>query len=384
MRLSPGRLTAVASVFAFLAGLAVVESVLAPAGGRHKGDAHSFGGSPARSLVLREWGRDTDYRMAPTAARRRHADKGLEAVYDLNIDAEGFIEPSRVHDDPEIEIVFLGGSTTECLFVSPGNRFPHLTARMLENSTGRTVNGLNAARSGNNAMHSLLLLIGKIVPLRPDVIVLSHAANDIGILSSRGTYWTETGSTRLLKTETVSLAEGLNRAVRALIPNTADRVHRAWRAIRDLLRASQARAATAGKTDSRAQTIELEFTRVLTASVEVAKAWGITPVLMTQVHVGPDGDAESRDDFLAAERLDRAGLLRRDFSRLHTRMNAATRRVASQTGAALIDLEAAREWRYGEVYDGLHFTDRGSRLAAGIIARRLREILGRDPSKPTP
>jgi hypothetical protein len=53
----------------------------------------------------------------------------------------------------------------------PENRFPFLAAQKLEKDLGLKVNGINAARAGNNTVHSLLILIGKIIPLRPDYVV---------------------------------------------------------------------------------------------------------------------------------------------------------------------------------------------------------------------
>ena len=56
----------------------------------------------------------------------------LDEEYILRTDKDGFIEPSIIHDDADMEIVFLGGSTTECLYVREENRFPYLTGRRLE------------------------------------------------------------------------------------------------------------------------------------------------------------------------------------------------------------------------------------------------------------
>ena len=50
---------------------------------------------------------------------------------ELSIDAEGFIEPSRVHEQPDVTIAFLGGSTTAIEYVQPQLRFPYLVGESM-------------------------------------------------------------------------------------------------------------------------------------------------------------------------------------------------------------------------------------------------------------
>src|SRR5262249_50764648 len=191
-----------------LAGLLLLEWVLAPGGKRHRASALSAGPASARYLVMREWKRNTDYQFTPPAERKKYLDHGPAAEgYALATDAEGFVEPARRHQQPDVSIVFFGGSTTECAFVQPEDRFPYLAARKLEDSLSGKVNGLNAGLSGNNSMHALLLLLGKAIPLRPDFAVLMEGINDIGALSTYHSYWIKQGSLRLLEEEKVSVGE---------------------------------------------------------------------------------------------------------------------------------------------------------------------------------
>ncbi|HEY5829572.1 MAG TPA: hypothetical protein VIV01_14520, partial [Hyphomicrobiaceae bacterium] len=44
-------------VVALIAGVALLEWMLTPGGGRHRSSAHSAGPSPARHIVMREWRR---------------------------------------------------------------------------------------------------------------------------------------------------------------------------------------------------------------------------------------------------------------------------------------------------------------------------------------
>jgi lysophospholipase L1-like esterase len=360
---------------ALAAGVSLFEWVARPSSGRHAASGLSSGPGPARYLVMREWKRSTDYRFAPLEARKHYREGGLQDVYLLATDAEGFIEPARRHAKPDLSIVFLGGSTTECLYVSPHNRFPHLTATNLERQLGLNVNGINAALSGNNSMHSLLLLLGKVIPLRPDFVVLMHATNDIAALSKGGSYWIRDGSLRIYEQERLTVGDAGKVLVRALIPYTSATLQRAANNLRELvgIRRADAKApAPVAAKDARAE-MGRDFENSLRSFVRLATAWGIAPVLMTQVHIAPTSDAERRDAFVKPEQQAGAPMRPESFPSLLDFFNAITREVAKSEGILLIDLARARNWVPGDVYDGMHFTDQGSKLVADIVATALRE-----------
>ena len=362
-------------ILAAIGGIALFEWDMTPRSGRYQAGGQSAGPGPARYLVMREWRRNTDYQFVPSAERRRHPDGGLLESYPLSTDKDGFIAPARRHPQPDVSVVFLGGSTTECMYVAPENRFPHLAATKLEQALGLKVNGINAALSGNNSMHSLLLLLGKVVPLRPDFVVLMHGINDIGALTSNGTYWIKDSSLRLYEEEKISVGDAGKVLVKSLIPYTTEQLQRGAKAVRELLRLRPAQAQTlapAGAPDRRAE-IGRDFDSSLRSFVRVATAWGITPVLMTQVFVEPTSAAERSSAFVDREQL--GGGVPRPGGQpsLLDDFNAITREVARSEGVPLIDLARAREWRFGDVYDAVHFTDEGSKQVAEIVAEALKE-----------
>jgi lysophospholipase L1-like esterase len=351
-----------------IAGLVTFEWYLTPASGRYQAYGSASGPGPERRLVMREWEPNTDYRFAPTPERGRYADEPRD-VYELSTDADGFIEPALRHRKPDLDIVFMGGSTTECLYVDPENRFPYLSSHMLERELALKINGVNAARSGNNSMHSLLLLLGKVVRLRPDYVVLMEAFNDIGTLS-KGTYWTETGSKRMIEVENNSLDQALRVLTNAILPHTSDLVTRAWRPVKQLLRSGMAQAA---ESEHSPKLVGDEFEYALRSFVGITRAWGIKPILMTQVYVSATSGTEQSNSFLAREHLDAARLDATRF--VHDHFNEIIRKVAQDENVLLIDLARAEDWRFGDVYDGIHFTDQGSIKAAQVIASALkREI----------
>ena len=378
-RLASRKLLVALWVLAAVGGLALFEWDVTPASGRHNGDGQTAGPGPARHLVVREWRRNTDYRFVPSAERKRHPDGGLEQSYRLATDKDGFVEPARRHVEPDLSVVFLGGSTTECMYVAPQNRFAHLAATKLEQSLGLKVNGLNAGRSGNNSMHSLLLLLGKVVPLRPDFVVLMHGVNDIAALTSNGTYWIKEGSLRLFEEEKISVGDAGKVLIKALIPYTTEQLQRGAKAARQLFRVRPARVpkpVSTGAPDPQAQ-MRRDFESSLRSFVRVATAWGITPVLMTQVYVEPTTVAERSGAFVDREQLAGGAPQAGGQPNMLDDFNAITREVARAEAVPLIDLARARTWRFGDVYDGMHFTDAGSMQVAEIVAAALEEQIAR-------
>jgi lysophospholipase L1-like esterase len=365
-------------VLAAIGGVALFEWDATPRSGRYKSGGQSSGPGPARYLVMREWKRNTDYQFSPSAERRRHPDGGLQETYPMATDKEGFIEPARRHQQPDLNIVFLGGSTTECMYVAPDNRFPLLTALKLEQALDLKINGINAGMSGNNSMHSLLLLLGKVVPLRPDFVVLMHGINDIGALSSNGTYWIKSDSLRLFEEERLSVEYAGKILVRALIPYTTVQLQHGYKSVLELFRIRRAQAQTPAPAEAPDRRAEMgrDFESSLRSFVRVATAWGITPVLMTQVYVEPTSAAERSSAFVNREQLAGAGPRPNDHPSLLDYFNAITREVARSEAIPLIDLARARAWRFGDVYDAVHFTDEGSKQVAEIIATALKEQIG--------
>ena len=369
---------AVVWVVTLIAGVALLEWMLTPSGGRHRSSAHSAGPSPARHIVMREWRRDTDYAFPTSEARRQFGDGSVPASYVLSVDSAGFIEPARRHERPDITLAFLGGSTTECALVLPENRFPDLAARKLEAALGLKVNGLNAGMSGNNSMHALALLVGKVLPQRPDFVVLMEAVNDIGVLSAHGSYWVRQGSLRLVVNERQSVGEAGRMLTVSLIPYTTELVQNAWRRTRGLFKMHQAHAqvlpAPSGAPSSdRRKAAAHAYESSLKSFVHTVSAWGATPVLMTQVNVEPRTETERRSTFLDRKQLAKVVDRPEDFASMHDHFNAILRAVAKTEGAILIDLATAHPWVFGDVYDAIHFTDRGSQRVAEIVAGVLKD-----------
>lgn len=95
---------------------------------------------------------------------------------------------------------------------------------------------------------------------------------------------------------------------------------------------------------------------------------------MTQVLL-QQGAAGNRGAFLSEGALRRGNFDQASFGSIHAFANAIVRHVALSEDAILVDLAGEREWTKDDVYDGLHFTDTGSRHVAEIIAAKLAPLI---------
>lgn len=320
--------------------------------------------SPARDLVLREYQPNARFAFAPPPIRRAYpGGYPVRASYPLETDADGFILPARVHREPAKTIVFLGGSTTEAMYVDPENRFPHRAAEILRAQLNSSVNGLNAGRSGNNSLHANLLLTGKVIPARPDVVVLMEAVNDLGVLASHGSYWTNSRDLGPVRTPRTGVEPAVQLLRDSLIPHTWRAIKRATATLRKRPVADVGGAGAPPRPPGDAQ-IALwaeDYEASLRQFIATARAWKIVPVLMTQARL-PATDEGCRfvPDILAEA---------------HAVLNARLRQVAAAENVVLIDLATTRTWTREDLYDGLHFNDTGSLAAAEVIAAALAGIL---------
>jgi lysophospholipase L1-like esterase len=300
-----------------------------------------------RHIVLRE---------CSPLSETRHSAWNSDEQYVRRCDDNGFIKPSRVHDDPELEIVFLGASTTECLHNPEDQRFPYLAGRLIEERTNRRVNAYNGGKSGSTANHSVLALLGKVVPMHPDAAVLMHGINDAMFLMLAGDYWAP-------------------HARRSMLQDKDYNPVKAWVLERELGH----RFLDMPKTDydpyrGKPATLNVEAMTAQFAAMEelfvfICRKYAITPVLMTQFNrLTLDSDAYRE---ATAARLKDFSIEYDDFQRAYAAMNETTRRVAAEQGVLLVDLAARIPGTPEYMYDSVHLTEKGTAAVADIVAQAL-------------
>ncbi len=316
----------------------------------------------------------------------------------LRVDEGGFLRPSRIHAQPDLVLAFLGGSTTECRVVPEDSRFPYLVGRRLEETLKVKVNSYNGARSGNNSLHSINILLHKLMPLHPDFVVMMHNINDLVALLYEGTYWNKNASRRVLVEVRPTLAGHVRGFFQVLRAYTIPHLYQAIIELGQRVKGGDQDADEFGhlrrkKVEINKPYLLKEFRANLQSFIDLCRARGITPVLLTQPN-RLQGNLDPKT-WKEVQILEDKGISFREFGELHGLFNQAIREVGAANQVLVVDLakEIPAEEKY--VYDPVHLTERASKMAAQIISRELEplvklRLVGRGgapspaPSAPTP
>jgi hypothetical protein len=330
-----------------------------------------------RYIKLREYPPFYTAKFIPTEDDMALSDSLVRKEYLFRIDGNGFVMPSKIHDKPDLSIVFLGGSTTACHYVEEENRFPYLAGRLLEKQAGLKVNSFNSGVGGNYSLHSINILVNKVIPLKPDIVVMLHNINDLAILMNAKSYYNNT----FKKGATANIVEfkppALTARGIALFPNVYRGLRDLEKHVRRSLYPNKPVMARKDETQNLArQKITLdqpailkEFEMSLQTFIYICRARNIIPVLMTM----ENRLKEAPDPLI--KKLNTPGLTYAAYKEMFDRFNQAIRDLGARNQVLVIDLgrQVPQEKEY--MYDLVHFTDRGSRLAAQIISAGLRPVV---------
>lgn len=336
-----------------------------------------------RVIRLREFEPLFSGKFTPTADELRMADSLAPKEYPFSTDADGFINPSRVHRHPDLTVVFLGGSTTACYYVDEKVRFPYLAGRLLEQETKLKVNSFNSGVGGNFSLHSLDILLNKVFPIHPDIVVMMHNVNDLTVLMFAHSYWSKdfkggnTAPIVVLKKRYIDF-----RLIEEyLIPHVYNELKTLERKIRRTLKPKKARKQKDELRDFRGKKLVIdqakllkEFKMNLQMFIDMCKARNVTPVLMTMANRLTDKPDPLISRLTAGLERDQ-GITYKQYKEIFDRFNQAIRQTATANRVTLIDLAKVVPQKREYIYDIVHFNDRGSKFAAGVIAAGLMPLI---------
>jgi lysophospholipase L1-like esterase len=333
-----------------------------------------------RYIKLREFNplyRDV---LVPDQGAMRMSDSLAQKEYKLRVDRQGFIMPAKIHPHPDLTIAFLGGSTTECTYVDEQDRFPYLVGRLLEQKTHLKVNSYNAGHSGNNTLHSLNVLLNKVVNLKPDIVVMMHNINDLAILMYEKTYWNTNPSRSPIiekkpnfKTVGKDLEQTFHLIRDLTFPNLSREVKKIWRFGRQS-QGDEFKEVRGKKITINQDLLVREISLNLRTFINICRARGIIPVLMTQ----PSRLTDHPDPLIKKlmHGLETSqGITYAEFKGAFDRLNQTIRDLGAKNHLLVIDLAQEIPPVKENICDVAHLNDRGSRLVAARIAADLTPMI---------
>ena len=295
----------------------------------------------------------------------------------FSADENGFIEPSKIHQTPDLEIYFLGGSTTACLLVEDTFRFPYLTGRFLEKKTNLTINTYNAGRSGNDAIDSYNRLLNVIIPTKPQYVILMHAINDVVNFLYTGSYWSDSNPyrTKTFYVKNIEENEGLNSYNpnrNGVFPNTQLALQKFTNRLTKKTEPADEWKSIKGSI-IKINTVQFyqDFESALQTFVHTCKIWDVEPILMTQGNRLSMKDGSAIYNQLGLLKKSEKRISTQEFKLIYNKTNDIIRKVANKNQLLLIDLDQSipKEEKY--MYDEVHLTFEGSILVANIISNQL-------------
>ena len=269
-----------------------------------------------------------------------------------------------------LTIITIGGSTTECFYLSDGRPWPDLLGQNLSREFNRVwVN--NAGLDGATTYRHLILMEDYVAQLRPKVVLFLIGINDVGAGNLEAAARRPGHDLRrrwqglLNRSEVYALGQNLYRYSvaqgRGLHHTEID------------LRTAGTLNLPPGKASKMLRDYEADslpfFAARLEKLVKVCRDHGIEPVLITQPTLyGPGVDPVTGVDLEAVKVGDKNGRFMFQVIDLY---NGVTRQVAQTNGVLLIDLARELPRNSAIYYDYLHYTEPGAAAVAGILDRHL-------------
>lgn len=305
--------------------------------------------------------------------------KGLDPEITVTRNSVGFRGPNPPADfGNHLTLVTVGGSTTQCFFLSDDQTWSARLGRRLEQSFGQVwVN--NAGLDGHSTHGHLVLLEDFLIPMRPKVALFLVGANDVA-RSSIDEWDAENVKSGLQFHSPKALIKSLSAysEVVALGLNA----YRSFNAYQEGLIHQQLDLTKQGylevTEEAQRQYVELQggshlqgYEARLRRIVSLCREAGIEPVLVTQPLLAGAGTDDVTGVDLARVRAygpRQTGKMYWDVVELY---NDVTRRVGGENNLLVIDLarELPKTSRY--FYDFIHYTPQGAEATAEIISRSL-------------
>ncbi len=326
-----------------------------------------------RQISLNEYPSNADFVAGPSSSVFNATQNLENKEYRLRTDQYGFIigpsDIGRLHDD--IDIIFFGGSTTECFFVDEDKRFPYLVGEILSNETGKRVTVRNAGLMGKHSMKSNFDLMTRGLQTNPKTVVLMHNINDLVQLLYVNSYFDGPDTRRI----TTDVVENKNR--RSFLYRWAFQVKEwvmpnLYREVTQIFNSENGEGLNEDEWAGWRNESEIEYDYVkgkfknsLLTFISIAKSNNMQVVLMTQFN-----RFNVDDDFIVKNYYDNVvkSINHNSFFEFYHIFNDVIREVADNENVLLVDLAKEIPPTMEYLYDAVHVNTNGSVLSAHIIA----------------
>ena len=316
-----------------------------------------------RSINLKETNPNYFANLIPTKQYMKTTDSLIRQEYTIRTDENGFIHNGNPKIDKtnkkSVRIYFLGGSTTETLFVPEQQRFPSILERKLNKLGNQNLYKIyNGGVSGNHTMHSIFSLLAKVIDKQPDYVVLMNNNNDLGLLRLTGSYWTAPQKRKIVQIDYHNVWFLVKRQIKDIfIPNS-------YPLIKGFIGRDNNKddfSKFRNKKIYDINKIEGQYISALKTFIYICRSWNIEPILMTQFN------RVNLDDGHFQKTFNGPGVEK--YVENYHRFNETIRKIGLEYDVDVIDLANLVPSTDQYIYDRIHLNETGSKLVAEILEK---------------
>ena len=289
----------------------------------------------------------------------------------------------RENNYDKIDLLFMGGSTTECLIVPEIKRFPFIINKSLNDS----IHVVNLSKSGKNSHHSMLQLSTQLNDVEIKNLILLNNFNDLAQLLYSNSY-TE-GS--ISRKSVLGVEEFLNyyshspfipikliRLIKNTLHKSTPNLYKHIKKLNFLEFLNEDKIDEFEDIRTKKNTVDIsifkKFENNLKLISSICRIRDINLILMTQFN------RISEDDPVLIKLWDESGnvLNYENLKKSFIKFNDIIRHVSHQENIKLIDLDSLVPKDKLYIYDMIHLTEDGSELVAKHILNELNFLNERD------
>jgi len=295
---------------------------------------------------------------------------------------------SREKEDGAYRIFFLGGSTTICSYLPLEHVFSQLVEDGLNQSgLGYEFQCANGGVDGGQTRDTLALLNQDVVLTNPDCVVVMHAINDLiaGLAREFDSAEVDRRAARSKAKRMYRDIYGAPRPYVYLFYKSLRQLHSDRFTLSHILKERHSRSEFPEQEVSSFPNV-IYFEKFLRSIVGSCQACGTRVVLMTQPSLyRKDLSAEEKDRIWCSfHPKDGVNPTPESMVAGMAVYNDATRRIAAEMGAELIDLAPKVPRTLNYMYDDVHYTVEGNRRVADeVIGHFLESFSSDDPDPDT-
>lgn len=278
-------------------------------------------------------------------------------------------------------IITIGGSTTECFYLSDGNDWPNLLAQKLDNKYKKIWLN-NAGLDGHSTFGHQILLSDYIIKLKPNFILFLIGCNDIERSDIGSFDESILKGNRSLKgfiynnSEVVSLAINIKRSIKAKIMGLGHN----WVDLKTIGSVDSVSSKLIQTTISNQYKYQKMYYNRIDKLINTCRNNKIIPILITQPTLAGYGiDSITRIDLGKSKLCDPLGG-RIYWEKLEV-YNNTTKKIAKEKNIFLIDLAHLMPKSSELFYDCVHFTKLGAEVVSRIISEKVENYFNDNSSK---